>query len=131
MDLHDTLSVFTIAGLATSFIAGVVSQMWRSSVEIEGTISKRLTPAGWLLVGIALVGLLSAVASELVRVSLRHNDAREASAEAMRRQAQQEQEARWKADTRVLSTAKTEIEVNIGHTVAGFLDTQSRFNQTQ
>ena len=67
MDLHSTLRIVTYVGLSISFLAALTSQLWRSSVEVEGTIRKRLTPAGWVSLGISAVGLLTGVASEVIR----------------------------------------------------------------
>jgi hypothetical protein len=132
MDLQNTLTVITVGGLTVSFIAGITSQLWKGSVEIEGQFRKRLTPAGWLSLGITLVGLSGSIASELIRVSIRNNDRLQAKAEAAQRKTLQEQEARWRDEMHnMLTTAKKDIEKNVHDTVQGFEDSQRRFAQAQ
>jgi hypothetical protein len=129
---HDTLTFITILGLALSFLAGVTSQIWKDTVEVEGQIKKRLTPAGWLSLGISLVGLSGSVASELIRVSISHSEELQSKAERAQKQALEEQEARWRNDTStMLSAAKADIEKNLEDTIKGFQDSQTRFSQTQ
>lgn len=67
MDPHNTLRIVTYVGLSVSFLAAVISQLWKSSVEVEGTIRKRLTPAGWIWLAISLIGLLAGVLAEVIR----------------------------------------------------------------
>jgi hypothetical protein len=121
MDLNHVLTGFTIAGLATSFAGGIASQIWKSSQEIEGRITKRLTPAGWLSLGVALVGLSGSIASELIRVNMQNAQQIQDRADAAQKRALQEQEAQWRSDTSaLLTTAKQDIESNLGHTITGF-----------
>src|SRR5262245_11831897 len=124
MDLHDTLTTITIAGLAISFIAGTTSQLWKGSIEVEGRLSKRLTPAGWLSLGISLTGLSASVASELIRVSIRNDDRLQAKAEAAQKQALLDQEVRWRNDMHdMLAATKGDIEKNLDDTIQGFIQT--------
>ncbi|HXQ68957.1 MAG TPA: hypothetical protein VN844_00595 [Pyrinomonadaceae bacterium] len=110
----------------------LISQLWKNSVEVEGTIRKRLTPAGWLSLGIALVGLLASVGSILVSVNIKKNAQLQAQAEAAQKLALQGQESRWRSETSsMLKLAKDDIEKNLGNTIAGFQDSQERFNSTQ
>ena len=128
----DLLTFMAIAGAGISCGAGVISQLWKNSVEIDGTIRKRLTPAGWLSLGIALVGLLTSVGSILVSVNIKKNAQFQAQAEAAQRRALQDQEARWRNETSsMLQVAKDDIEKNLSNTIAGFQDSQERFNNTQ
>jgi len=132
MDLHQKLTAITIVGLIISGIAGVTSQLWKSSVEIQGQTRKQLTPAGWLSLVIALVGLLASVGSVLIGVSLKNNEALQAKTEAAQKQALQAQEERWRNDTSsMLKEAKGGIEKNLEDTIKGFQDSQNRFNLTQ
>jgi hypothetical protein len=132
MDLHNALTVITLVGLAISSIAGIVSQIWKDSIEVEGRLTRRLTPAGWLSLGISLIALSGSVASELIRVSISHSEELQAKAEAAQKKALQEQEARWRSDmTTMLSAAKSEIEKNLENTINGFKDSQAQSNQTQ
>lgn len=128
----DLLTFITFAGAGISFVAGVISQLWKNSIEVEGTIRKRLTPAGWLSLGIALVGLLASVGSILVSVNIKKNAQLQAQAEAAQKAALQEQDSRWRSETSsMLKLAKDDIEKNLGNTIAGFQDSQERFNNTQ
>lgn len=117
----DVLTVITVGGLAIGFIGAVTSQLWKSSVEVEGRTTKQLTPTGWLSLGISLVGLMGSVASELIRVS-----------EGARKQALAEQEKRWRSEMSVmLADAKRDIEQNLAGTIRGFSDNQNQFTKTQ
>lgn len=128
----DLLTFITFAGAGISFVAGVISQLWKNSVEVEGTIRKRLTPAGWLSLGIALVGLLASVGSILVSVNIKKNAQLQVQAEAAQKAAFQEQESRWRSETSsMLKLAKDDIAQNLSNTIAGFQDSQERFNSTQ
>jgi hypothetical protein len=132
MDLHITLAIITVAGLAISCIAGIASQLWKDSIEVEGRLTKRLTPAGWLSLGISLVGLSGSIASELIRVSISNSEKLQSKAEAAQRQVLQEQETRWKEYMRtMLAQTKADIEKNLDDTVRGFHDNQLRFTETQ
>jgi hypothetical protein len=130
--MHTTLTTITILGLALSFIAGITSQLWKYSVETEGEVTKQLTPAGWLSLGLSLVGLMGSVASELIRVSISNNEQLQAKTEAAQRLVLQEQETRWRNDmTAMLSVAKSEIEKNLEDTIRGFEESQKQIGQTQ
>lgn len=132
MDLHQKLTAITIVGIAVSCIAGITSQVWKSSIEIEGQTRKQLTPAGWLSLVVALVGLLASVGSVLIGVSLRNNEALQAKTEAAQKKALQDQEERWRNDTSsMLKEAKGGIKKNLDDTIRGFQDSQRRFNRTQ
>lgn len=136
MQLPDTLTIFTISGLAISFVAGATSQIWKASEEVKGRLTKRLTPAGWLSLGISLVGLSGAIASQLIRVNM-ENDQKlqgefEARLEKMQIEALRRQEERWRDHVNgMLDETKTDIETNIGNTIRGFQLGQTRFNQAQ
>jgi len=130
--LHSTLTTITILGLALSFLGGITSQLWKDSVEIDGQLKKRLTPAGWLSLGISLVGLSGSIASELIRVSISNSEELQAKAERAQKLALEQQEARWRNDmSAMLAAAKADIEKNLVDTINGFRDSQTRFTQTQ
>lgn len=78
MNLHDTLRIVTYVGASVSFLAAVTALFWKSTVEVEGSIRKRLTPAGWVLLGIFLVGLLTGFASEVIRSNIKYEEGRSA-----------------------------------------------------
>jgi hypothetical protein len=128
----DLLTVITIVSALISFISGSFSQIYKTSIDIEGQNIKQLTPVGWLLLGIALAGLITSVSSVLINVSLKNNERRQAQTEAAHKQALQQQEERWRSDmSSLLQIAKDDIEKNLGNTIAGFADSQQRFNRTQ
>jgi hypothetical protein len=128
MDLHGTLTIITIAGLAVSFAAGTISQFWKDSIEVEGKLTKRLTPAGWLSLGISLVGLSGSVASELIRVSIDHNEQLQAKAEVAQAKALRDEEDRWRSDmSAMLAATKSDIEKNLEDTIKGFEQSQLQF----
>jgi hypothetical protein len=134
--MPDTLTLFAIAGFTLSFITGALSQLWKSSVELEGRITKQLTPAGWLSMGISLVGLSAAVAAALVKMNQENDrelqEALQAELATKQANALREQEGRWQNYvSSLLETATKDINTNIEHTIGGFRDSQARFNQAQ
>src|SRR5437868_200502 len=132
MDYQSTLNLITFCGLAASFVAGLLSQLFKSSIEVDGTIRKRLTPAGWLALGISMVGLLGSIGSELIRIAIQHqSDSQKQAAEAQR-DALQEQEQHWRDDTSLLlATAKNDIERTLTNTITGFQASNRSFSKTQ
>jgi hypothetical protein len=132
MDSQTTLTIITFLGLAVSFIAGLLSQLWKGSIEVEGQLRKQLTPAGWLSLGISLVSLMGSIASELIRISVNNNQRLQAQAEAAQAKTLQEQEVRWRDEmSKLLGAAKKDIEKNVEETVKGFSDSQRRFAEQQ
>jgi hypothetical protein len=150
MDLYDQLSGLTIAGLTLTCTGAVLSQAFRSSEEVAGRLTKRLTPAGWLWLGISLVGLSGSIASELVRIGIRGNEAIEKAnqiAEAKREKQRQALEAelekarqarieglrqQWQGDVRMLlEAAKSDIGQNLINTISGFERSQRGIRETQ
>src|SRR4051794_20423252 len=114
MNPNDTLSLISLLGFGISFIAGVTSQLWKSSVEVEGRLLKKLTPAGWLLFAIAIVSLSASIAAELIRVNIRSREQIQLKAEAAQKRALAEQERSWREDVRaMLAAAKHGIEENL------------------
>jgi len=121
MEAESTLTLITICGVTASFVGTAVSHVWKSSVDIDGRIAKRLTPFGWLSLGVALIGLSSSVASELIRVNIRTTTEAQQKAEAAQKKLSEEQEAQWRAVTaELLTNANKEIEANLGKTISGF-----------
>lgn len=132
MDSQPTLTAFTIAGGVTTFVGAVLSQMFKASREVEGRIVKRLTPAGWLALGVSLVGMSGTIASELLRVSIREESERAGQIAEKQRKALLEQEARWRRDTSaMLALAKGDIEKNLNRTIAGFQASNFRFTEAR
>jgi len=132
MDLQRTLTIITIVGFATTCTAGIASQVFKTSVEVNGHTTKQLTPAGWLWLGIALVGFLGSVSSELLRVRIKHDDDLRKQFEAAQQKALQEREAQWRNETsEMLAAAKKDITNNLDNTIRGFARTQKEFSDTQ
>jgi hypothetical protein len=128
----DLLTTITILGALITFISGIVSQVAKTSIEVKDQTVKQLTPGGWLLLGIALVGLVTSVASILIGVNIKNNVRLLAKAEETQKRALQVQEERWRYDMgSLLKIAKDDIEKNLGNTITGFRDSQERFNRTQ
>jgi hypothetical protein len=132
MNQHDVLTVITFGGLVVSFVAALVSQLWKGSVDVEGQIRKRLTPAGYLSLGISMVGLLASISSELIRISIKHSEQLQAQAAAAQERALRAQETRWRDEMqKLLSVARDDIEKNLDRTIHGFQESQQRFAETQ
>lgn len=132
VDLHDVLTIITFGGLAIGFIAALVSQVWKDSIEVEGQLRKRLTPAGYLSLGISLVSFLASISSELIRISIKHSEDLHAQAKLEQETALRAQETRWRDEMQtMLSAAKADIEKNLDGTIRGFQESQQRFAETQ
>lgn len=97
MEAESTLTLITICGVAASFVGTAASQFWKSSVDVDGHTAKRLTPVGWLSLGVALIGLCGSVASELIRVNIRTTTDAPQKAEAAQKKLSEEQEAKWRS----------------------------------
>lgn len=132
IDYQSTLTLITFGGLAASFAGGLLSQFFKSAIEVDGTIRKRLTPAGWLALGVSMVGLFSSVASELIRLTIQHQSDVQSQTAALQRQALEQQERHWRDDTsRLLGAAKSDIEHNLDNTIEGFQASNKKLVQTQ
>jgi hypothetical protein len=83
MEAGTTLRVITFASLAISFVTGIISQLWKSTEDVEGKRTKRLTPAGWVLLGIAAVSFAGSVTAELIRQRMNTDQASESKTEAL------------------------------------------------
>lgn len=68
--LQKFLLISAVAGIGITFAAGMISQIWQTSIAVEGTDRKKLTPAGWLFLGIISIGVLLSVAAEIARENL-------------------------------------------------------------
>jgi len=76
MDLSTKLTVLSILGAIIGLVSLAISQLWRANVEIEGRTRLRMTPAGWVLLAISLVGFAGTIASEVVRKQMETDDER-------------------------------------------------------
>jgi len=75
MEAGSVLTVFTVFGVLLGLAGAILSQMWRVASDLDGTNRRKLTPAGWLLLGMAFVGACGSIASELLRIKLGKDDA--------------------------------------------------------
>jgi hypothetical protein len=127
MDPNTTLTAISVTGLAISAIGAVISQLWKDSIEIEGKIRKRLTPAGWLSLGIALLGLAGSLSAELIRANLENNQRLAEQAEISQKKLLHDQEQQWRQSTsELLTRTKQDIEENLKNTITGFRDEQKQ-----
>jgi hypothetical protein len=132
MNAQDTLNVISICSATVGFISGVGSQLWKSSVEVDGRITKRLTRAGWALAAISLIGFSGTAASELLRINVRHNEELQAKTKAEQEQLLREQETRWRDEMqRMLAATKADIETNIDNTLKGFQQSQTQIAESK
>lgn len=74
MNLDSTLTIVTYVGASVSFLAAVIALFWKITVEVERSTRKRLTPAGWVLLAIFVIGLLTGLASEVIRLKIKHKE---------------------------------------------------------
>jgi hypothetical protein len=127
MNAQDTLKVISICSATVGFISGIGSQLWKSSVEVDGQVKKRLTRAGWVLAAISLIGFSGTAASELLRINVRHNEELQARTKTEQEQLLREQETRWRDEMqRMLLATKADIETNIANTLKGFQQSQAQ-----
>lgn len=90
------LSVLTFLGLAVGLGSGLISQLKRTSVDINGTNEKRLTSAGKLALAISLIGFAGSFASELLKSAIASQQERDSKKE-------KDEEKKWKDRSNELS----------------------------
>ncbi len=121
MELKTYLTLLTFAGLFIGLIAGVISQIAKTSETIDGSNIKRLTMAGKLALGISLVGFAGSFSSELLKVSITEVQRRADVAEAERKKDRQKIEDEWRERSEVLlNAAVSKADENLQHVIQGF-----------
>ena len=80
MQPQTALTLLSLLGSLLGVGSLLVSQLWKGSVEVNGQLRKKMTPAGWVLVGLSVVGFTGTITAEIVRSRIRA--AESASSEA-------------------------------------------------
>jgi hypothetical protein len=121
MALKDYLTLLTFVGLFIGLIAGVISQIAKTSETVDGSNIKRLTTAGKLALGISLIGFVGSFSSELLKASITAAQKQADAAEAERRVERQQSEDEWrKRSEQLLNTAVSKADENLRHVIEGF-----------
>jgi hypothetical protein len=105
------LSVITFVGLAVGFAGGVLSQLRKTSVDVDGKNERKLTAFGKLALAISVVGFVGSLASELLKSSIEAQQARDAQNAKM-------EEERWKTRStelaaEILRNTKTALDESL------------------
>lgn len=124
----DYLTVLTFVALLIGLAAGVVSQIAKTSDNVEGSNIKRLTTAGKLALGISLLGFCGSLSSELLKVYIADAQRRADDIEADRKKEQQRIENEWRQRSeQLLNAAVSKADENLRHVIEGFKQEQNDF----
>ena len=121
MTSNEYLTLLSFLGLLVGLIAGVTSQIAKTSETVDGSNIKRLTTAGKLALGISLIGFMGSFASELLKVSIAADHKKTETLEAERRAERQKSEDEWRQRSeQLLNAAVSKADDNIRHVIEGF-----------
>jgi len=126
------LSVLSILGLLVGLAGGLISQLTKTSFDIEGTTRKRLTNSGKIAVAISILGFTGSFTAELLKAS-------NAQREKAQKLSLQQQDSLWKAHVGELSQktadntagALQQTEANLRATMTGFEQEQQTILQSK
>jgi hypothetical protein len=108
------LTVLTFVGLVVGLIGGLIAQVTKTSVDVDGTAKKRLTSSGRLAIVISLIGFAGSFASELLKASIAAQQDRDS-------QNAKKEEAIWKERSTNLTA---QILMNTTSALDGILKTR-------
>jgi hypothetical protein len=91
------LSILTVLGLVLGFVGGAISQLKKTSSDVDGTNSKKLSSFGKLAFAISIIGFAGSFASELLKSAIAADDKRTSAK-------QLEDDAKWKDRSEKLSS---------------------------
>jgi hypothetical protein len=139
MNPQTYLSTLTFIGLFFGIVGGLVSQLRKTSVDVEGTTKKLLTPSGKLAVAISILGFSGSFASELLKSSIQAQEKAQAKIEARLKEEREREEAQWKSRSielaseilRNTNSALAGSEENLRHTIEGFKHEQEGILKTR
>jgi hypothetical protein len=105
------LSILTFLGLVLGFAGGAVSQLKKTSIDVDGTNEKRLTSFGKLALAISIIGFAGSFSSELLKSAISAEDARASKRD-------KDEEAKWKIrstelSSEILTNTKSELETSL------------------
>jgi hypothetical protein len=128
MNSETYLRLLTFCGLAIGLMGGLISQLTKTSEEVNGRIRKRLTSAGkWAFV-ISLLGFCGSFCSEILKSSIEGQKRVRAEIEEGLRKNQEKEEADWRKRSSELGdqilvktiASLTKSEKNLTETIEGF-----------
>jgi hypothetical protein len=96
MNPQTSLTLLTIVGLIVGSIGGLISQLSKTSVEVDGTTRKRLTSAGKWALAISLLGFTGSFASELLKSSVQAQQRAQAEFDVKLKKERERQDDLWK-----------------------------------
>lgn len=121
MALKDYLTLLTFVGLFIGLVAGVISQIAKTSETVDGSNIKQLTTAGKLALGISLIGFVGSFSSELLKTYITAAQTQANAAEAERGRERQRNEDEWrKRSEELLNAAVSKADENLRHVIEGF-----------
>ena len=128
MDPQTYLRVLTFVGLIVGSMGGLVSQLTKTSVDVDGTTRKRLTtPGKWALI-ISLLGFAGSFSSELLKSSIQAQEKAQAQFAMDLQKERQRQDDLWKSRSSEIAqnifqkttSALQTSEKNLTETIEGF-----------
>jgi len=128
MNPQTYLSFLTFLGLVVGSVGGLISQLTKTSVEVDGTTRKRLTSAGKWALAISLLGFAGSFSSELFKSSIQAQLQAQAKIEKTLNEQKERENKDWQERSEKLQDAiKNDTtsalklsEQNINQTIEGF-----------
>jgi hypothetical protein len=128
MNPQTYLTLLTFLGLVVGSIGGLISQLTKTSVEVDGTTRKRLTSAGKWALAISLLGFAGSFSSELFKSSLQAQLQAQASIQKSLNEQKERENKDWQERSEKLqgaikndtTSALKLSEQNINQTIEGF-----------
>jgi hypothetical protein len=128
MNPQTYLTGLTFLGLTVGLIGGLISQLTKTSAEVDGTTKKRLTSSGRWALAISLLGFAGSFSSEMFKSSIKAQEAVQAKITAGLREERERQDDQWKSRSSALATdilgkttcALQTSEKNLIATIKGF-----------
>jgi hypothetical protein len=122
------LNLLTIVGLAVGSISGLISLLTKTSVEVDGTMRKRLTSPGRWALAISLLGFAGSFSSEMLKSSIQARAQAQAQLNEIFAQQKEKENKEWQGRSETLQAAikidtKAAVDLagkSINQTIEGF-----------
>jgi len=132
MNPQTYLTVLTFVGLVVGSVGGLISQLTKTSVEIDGTMRKRLTSPGRWALAISLLGFGGSFASEMLKSSLQAQERAQAKLEAGLKAQKEKEDGEWKnRSAQLQSEILTGTKAALKESIDGFKKEQEAFLKTK
>lgn len=128
MDSQTYLTVLTFIGLVVGTTSGLFSHLTKTSVEVAGTMRKRLTAPGKWAFAIALFGFAGSFSSEMLKTSIQAQQRTRAQIDKTLKEQNENENKAWQMRSENLqgaikgdTTSALQLsERNINETIEGF-----------